>query len=309
MLYRNGIGLQTLAMSWLNLDFLPAWPVVLSWPALLSVSPVSLLTDLSLGVVLGAVGGLFGIGGGLIAIPVLALGFGLDQQLAQGTALVMIAPNVMLGFWRYKQRNPIDLKDAYWLGGAAVGSTWLVAHWATHLDAGRLRWAFAVFLVGLAVLLHWGARRRARAAAGMVSGPRHQRLHLHQAASCAVPMAAQPALHRPWLGALGLVSGVFSGLFTVGGGLVTVPALTTVFGVRQQTTAQGLSLAAVVPGALVALFTYAMAGKVDWSRGLPLAVGGLLSISWGVALAHRLPERVLGQAFCVLLLVAAAMML
>lgn len=252
------------------------------------MSPLSLLTDLSLGVVLGAVGGLFGIGGGLIAIPVLALGFGLDQQLAQGTALVMIAPNVMLGFWRYKQRNPIDLKDAYWLGGAAVGSTWLVAHWATHLDAGRLRWAFAAFLVGLAALLYWGARRREQAA----------------------PMAMQQtALRRPWLGALGLVSGVFSGLFTVGGGLVAVPALTTVFGVRKQTTAQGLSLAAVVPGALVALCTYAMAGKVDWSRGLPLAAGGLLSISWGVALAHRLPERVLGQAFCGLLLVAAAMML
>lgn len=297
-------------MSWLNLDFLPAWLV---WPALSSMSPVSLLTDLSLGVVLGAVGGLFGIGGGLIAIPVLALGFGLDQQLAQGTALVMIAPNVMLGFWRYKQRNPIDLKDACWLGGAAVGSTWLVAHWATHLDAGRLRWAFAAFLVGLAALLHWGARRRERSAAGMAPGQLHQAAHRHQpphqAASSAAPLAVQPALQRPWLGALGLVSGVFSGLFTVGGGLVTVPALTTVFGVRRQTTAQGLSLAAVVPGALVALFTYAMAGKVDWSRGLPLAAGGLLSISWGVALAHRLPERVLGQAFCALLLVVAAMML
>lgn len=256
------------------------------------LSPMALLLDLALGMVLGAVGGLFGIGGGLIAIPVLALGFGLDQQLAQGTALVMIAPNVMLGFWRYKQRNPINLKDASWLGGAAVGSTWLVAHWATRLDAAYLRWAFAAFLVGLAGLLYWGARRREKA---LVAQASH------------VPV--QPALKRPWLGALGLVSGVFSGLFTVGGGLVTVPALTTVFGVRKQTTAQGLSLAAVAPGALVALFTYAMADKVDWSRGLPLAAGGLLSISWGVALAHRLPERVLGQAFCGLLLLSAAMML
>lgn len=281
---RNDVSRQTVAMSWLNPD---------------SFSALALLADLALGVLLGAVGGLFGIGGGLIAIPVLALGFGLDQQLAQGTALVMIAPNVMLGFWRYRQRNPIDLRDAGWLGGAAVGSTWLVAHWATHLDAGRLRWAFAAFLIGLAALLHWGARRRRRAAASCAEAEADPRV------------AAGPDLasKRPWLGALGLVSGVFSGLFTVGGGLVTVPALTTVFGVRKQTTAQGLSLAAVVPGAIVALFTYAMAGKVDWSRGLPLALGGLMSISWGVALAHRLPERVLGQAFCGLLLVSAAMML
>lgn len=281
-------------MSWLNLDFV--------WPLLHQHLHPLLLADLALGVVLGAVGGVFGIGGGLIAIPVLALGFGLDQQVAQGTALVMIAPNVMLGFWRYKQRNPIDLKDASWLGGAAVGSTWLVAHWAMHLDAGRLRWAFASFLVGLAGLLYWGARRRERAAEGMACVA-------YPACAVGTGAGAQPALKRPWLGALGLVSGVFSGLFTVGGGLVTVPALTTVFGVRRQTTAQGLSLAAVVPGALVALCTYAMAGKVDWSRGLPLAMGGLLSISWGVALAHRLPQRVLGQAFCALLLVAAVMML
>ena len=45
---------------------------------------------LVLGAALGTVGGLFGIGGGLIAIPVLGVLFGLDQQIAQGTALVMV---------------------------------------------------------------------------------------------------------------------------------------------------------------------------------------------------------------------------
>ena len=55
---------------------------------------------LVLGGVLGTLGGLFGIGGGLIAIPVLGVFFGLDQQIAQGTALVMVVPNVMLALWR-----------------------------------------------------------------------------------------------------------------------------------------------------------------------------------------------------------------
>ena len=54
----------------------------------------------ALGLALGALGGLFGIGGGLIAIPVLGLWFGLDQQLAQGTALVMAVPNVFLALYR-----------------------------------------------------------------------------------------------------------------------------------------------------------------------------------------------------------------
>ena len=47
-----------------------------------------LLEMLSLGAALEFLGGLFGIGGGIIAIPLLVLGFGLDQSVAQGTALV-----------------------------------------------------------------------------------------------------------------------------------------------------------------------------------------------------------------------------
>lgn len=71
-----------------------------------------------LGLALGTLGGLFGIGGGLIAIPVLGVLFGLDQQLAQGTALVMVVPNVLLAIWRYHQRNRID-----WRNAVALGST------------------------------------------------------------------------------------------------------------------------------------------------------------------------------------------
>jgi len=67
---------------------------------------------LALGGVLGALGGLFGIGGGLIAIPVLALFFGLNQQHAQGTALVMVVPNVLVGLWDYARRGSVDRRVA-----------------------------------------------------------------------------------------------------------------------------------------------------------------------------------------------------
>lgn len=53
-----------------------------------------------------------GRGGGLLPIPALGLLFGLDQQLAQGTALVMVVPNVLLALWRYHQRNRIDWRHA-----------------------------------------------------------------------------------------------------------------------------------------------------------------------------------------------------
>lgn len=242
--------------------------------------------DFGLGLLLGWVGGIFGIGGGLIAIPTLIWLFGLDQQMAQGTALVMIAPNVLLGFVRYRQRNPIDLGSAALLGLTATASACVTARYATRIEAQSLRLAFALFLVALAAILLWGLR---------------------PASSTPSPQPGR-VLPKPFLGLLGLTGGVFSGLFTVGGGLVAAPVLTGLFGIRRQTTAQGLSLALVAPSALIALLTYASVDKVDWSLGLPLAAGGLISISWGVSLAHRLPEKQLRLLFCLLLVATAGLM-
>jgi uncharacterized membrane protein YfcA len=98
------------------------------------------------------------------------------------------------------------------------------------------------------------------------------------------------------------------GLLGVGGGLVATPLLTSLFGQRQ-TAAQRLALALVTPSSLVALFTYARAGHVDWQMGLPLAASGILTVSAGVRLAHRLPERAMRRAFSWMLLGAALWLL
>ena len=240
---------------------------------------MTLLSELGLGLLLGWLGGMFGIGGGLMAIPALAALFAMDQALAQGTALVMIAPNVLLGFWRYRQHNPIDIRSACLLGSCSMASTYALARVAANLDMHTMRLMFATFLIALSAYIAWGLRPRVQDA------------------------DAEPriTLSKAWFPLLGLLSGVFSGLFTVGGGLVVAPALMKWFGVQKQTMAQGLALATVTPGAVVALATYAQAGKVDWSVGIPLAVGGMLSMSLGVALAHRLPERLLRLLFCVLM--------
>ena len=71
---------------------------------------------------------------------------------------------------------------------------------------------------------------------------------------------------------------------------------------------QGLGLALVAPGSVIALVAYAGAGQVDWRLGIPLAVGGVVAISAGVAFAHGLPERRLRFAFCGLLVLIAALL-
>ena len=106
---------------------------------------------------------------------------------------------------------------------------------------------------------------------------------------------------------LGIVGGIVSGLFGVGGALIVPPALTAFFGIRQ-VEGRGLGLALVAPGSVIALVAYAGAGQVDWRLGIPLAVGGVVAISDGVAFAHSLPERRLRFAFCGLLVLIAALL-
>lgn len=217
---------------------------------------MQLFLDLCLGLLLGALGGLFGIGGGLLAIPALGLLFGLDQQLAQGTALVMVVPNVVLALWRYHQRNRIDWRYALLLGSSSFCLAWIGAALAVGLDAETMRRGFVGFLLALAA---WNLTQ----------------IFLRPATGGSVPTQAWP-----WLGALGGGAGLVGGLFGVGGAVVATPVLTLVFGVSQ-VVAQGLSLALAAPSTTVALVTYGVHGQVEWLTGIPLAVGGLLAIGWG----------------------------
>ena len=237
--------------------------------------------NLMLGTVLGALGGLFGIGGALIAIPVLGKMYGMEQHLAQGTALLMIAPNALIGFLRYRQKNAIAIKTTFWPCLLVMPFAALGAHLAAHFPAALLRQMFAVFLILLAfyfIVQQRTARDKA------------------------------PFLGLRSMPLVGVLSGLVSGFFTVGGGLVAIPVLTGAFG-TSQTKAQGLALAMVIPGSLVALATYAQAGHVDWPLGLPIAMGGIVSVSWGVELAHRIAPGRLRLAFCSMLGAIALSML
>jgi hypothetical protein len=238
---------------------------------------------LLLGVALGTVGGLFGIGGGLIAIPVLGVWFGLDQQIAQGTALVMVVPNVMLALWRYHQRNRIELRHALPLASMGFCFAWIGSIWAVGIDAQVMRIGFVAFLVALSCY------------------------NLLRMFVGNTPASTQMRYSWPWLGVLGAASGTMGGLFGVGGAVVATPILTSVFG-TSQVVAQGLSLALALPSTGVTLVTYGVHHEVDWMIGLPLALGGLMSISWGVKIAHSMPERLLRGLFCGFLVLCAVML-
>lgn len=104
------------------------------------------------GGVIGLISGVLGIGGGILIIPTLAMLFGLSQQQAQGTSLMMMVPPIgLLAALRYyKEGNvvmPIALLGAL---GFIIGG-YFGAGLAHHLSEQMLRRTFGVLLIGVGV--------------------------------------------------------------------------------------------------------------------------------------------------------------
>ncbi len=100
---------------------------------------------------IGAVGGLLGVGGGILFVPLLVLVFGFEQHRAQGTTLIaMVPPTGLLAFMNYARAGQVDwrvgllLMPGVFLGGVAG------ARLALRLPPQRMRVLFAalVFLMG-----------------------------------------------------------------------------------------------------------------------------------------------------------------
>lgn len=104
---------------------------------------------------------------------------------------------------------------------------------------------------------------------------------------------------------VGLVAGIVSGMFGVGGGAIFVPALVFIYDVGQ-VEAEATSLLAIIPVALVGAWRQHGYGNLRLREGLTmgaLAAGGAFA---GVALANALPERALEIGFAALMVFIAA---
>ena len=95
---------------------------------------------------------------------------------------------------------------------------------------------------------------------------------------------------------IGLLAGLLSGLFGVGGGTVIVPLLVLILSFDQRLAA-GTSLAAIVPTATVGVISYALNDSVAWIPGLILAAGAVVGAQIGTWLLPRVPLLALRWSF------------
>lgn len=238
-----------------------------------------ILQPLLIGLAAGLFGGLVGLGGGVIMVPLLT-GWGrLPQHEAHGTSLSAIVFTGLVGSWVYATGNAVDWRAAFMISIGSVAAAQVAADYAGRISATALRRAFGVFLLFAAVLLPLKS-------------------HLPSLPSLT------PAGALPVLLATGIVVGSLSGLLGIGGGVLLVPVLALVIGLPQH-TAQGTSLAAMVPAAISGTLVHYRAGRVRYQIVPALLVGVIIGSSLGGHTALGLAAPTLRVIFSIVLVIMA----
>jgi len=109
---------------------------------------------LFIGVLVGILSGVFGVGGAILAIPILVYGLKFDQKFAQGTSLAMLLPPTgLLAFLQYYKTGNADIKLGLLMAVGVFFGGYLGGRWAQELPVASLRKGFAVFLALVAIKL------------------------------------------------------------------------------------------------------------------------------------------------------------
>ena len=95
----------------------------------------------------GFLSGTIGIGGGLLFVPTMTIGFGLSQAVAQGTSLVAIIPTAIVGGVTHLRQGNILLRPALWMGGGGVVGALIGALVAVEVPGPILARFWGAFLV------------------------------------------------------------------------------------------------------------------------------------------------------------------
>jgi uncharacterized membrane protein YfcA len=142
------------------------WPLRASPTMLGLLRPGGAVAFVVAGFLTGIIGGLFGVGGGEIFIPLLIYLFGFSQHQAQGTSLAVLLPPIgLLAALRYYHAGHVDFKVAGLLALGFFFGASLGAIGATRMHADILRRVFGVFLLIISVHMILGHRgERAKAA-------------------------------------------------------------------------------------------------------------------------------------------------
>jgi uncharacterized membrane protein YfcA len=230
------------------------------------------------GLLAGIFGGLVGLGGGVVMIPLMTRLLGIPQASAHGTSLAVVVFAGFSGAWAYFIEGAVDFAAALILAVSASLTARAGARYCAVLPAWKLRRYFGCILLAVAVLL--------------VVKP-------YLGAMAVMSLTGTAAIAA--LAATGLATGFIAGMLGIGGGAFLTAGMVLFVGMGQH-VAQGSSLLSMVPAAAVGSYAHWRHGNVV-TRILPgLATGVILGAFLGGMAANHLPEQTLRVLFAVVLI-------
>ena len=248
------------------------------------------------GTVAGIFGSLLGLGGGILIVPLLTLGFGLPLRVAVAVSLVSVIVTSSASAGVYLEKHVANLRlgmvlELFSASGALVGG--LIAF---MLPANVLEGLFAALLIWVAVSM---VRRREPAKDAAPA----EFVAEADAPATFIDTLGGPGyrVHSLPLGMGGsLFAGLVSALLGVGGGIVKVPTMHLLMGVPLK-VATATSNMMIGITAVSSAVIYLLRGQIDPYVAGPTAVGGFAGAMSGTRIAHRVDVRLLRWLFVVVL--------
>jgi uncharacterized protein len=247
--------------------------------------PGALLGDFSIGLIVGAFSGFFGVGGGIVLVPILVLLMHVAQKQAQATSLVVVALAATTGAVTYAVGDSVVWSSVVFLLAGGLVGTWLGSAIVLRVQPRSLQLMFGLLLVGAAIRLV------------VASG---------DAVSTAV-VALGPLVIAGYV-LSGFAMGILSSLLGIGGGIIVIPLLIAFFGFTQQLAA-GTSLVVMVPIALLGAWRLTRAGHTQWAQGTRMGLAAAVGAVGGASLALVASPDVMQAAFGAVMVLAAGQML
>ena len=245
-------------------------------------SPKTLLLFVGIGLVSGFMSGLFGVGGGTVIVPLLVSFALFSQKLASGTSGASIVITAAVGVISYALHDEVDWIAGILLAAGGIVGAQLGAHLLHVIRENIVRWIFVVFLACMVVMLF------------LVVPERGADVNLTIGTGIA-------------LVALGVVTGILSGLIGVGGGVIVVPAMMFLFG-SNDLVAKGTSLLMMIPTTISGAFRNARNKNIDFMAAGSVAVATLVTTPLGVLLAAHISPFMANILFAIFLLVIGTQM-
>jgi uncharacterized membrane protein YfcA len=254
--------------------------------------------------VAGLLGALTGLGGGIVIVPLLTLGLGVDLRYAVGTSLVAVVATSSGAAAAYVKEGFTNIRVGMLLEVATVGGALLGAYLAGVLPANLIAVLFAVMVLFTAVQ-SW--RPRPEDVTG-VTGPLARRLRL----GSSYPTEQGPRRYEVQRVPLGFglmfLAGSLSALLGIGSGVVKVLAMDRAMRLPFKVSTTTSNFMRGVTAAASA-GVYLRRGNIDPTLTFPVLLGVLAGALVGARLLGRAPTRLLRMLFTGFILALALEML